>query len=123
MKKILVIIALLAIICSLTIAQQRQTVEERATQQTERLDKTVGLTDEQKNKIQAVNLDIAKQTEEQFGKNRGNREAMQTALRKANAERDNKYKQILTDEQFKKYTEEKAKLEQELRNHRTQRRR
>ena len=123
MKKIFVITVLVVASVAIATAQQRQmpSVEERAKTQTEFMEKQVGLKDDQKAKIKAIDLEFAKQMDEQIQKNRGDRDAMRTKMREIDTARDAKYKEILTDEQFKKYLEEKAKREKELQERRAQR--
>ncbi len=126
MKKVIVMTVLFVAMISVATAQQRGTPpspEERAKSLTERLDKTVGLTDDQKTKIQAINLDLAKKTSEAMQNNRGDRDAMRAKMQEIDTERDTKYKTVLTEDQFKKYADEKAKLEKERQERRGQRQR
>ena len=123
MKKLILTTVLIVASVAIATAQQRQmrSVEERAQMQDEFMEKRVGLTDDQKATIQAINLEFAKQLNEQMQENRGDRDAMRTKMREIDAARDAKYKEVLTDEQFNKYLDEKAKREKELQERRRQR--
>ncbi|GHT78943.1 hypothetical protein FACS189464_3210 [Bacteroidia bacterium] len=85
------------------------TPEERAKQQTTRLDELVKLTADQKTKVEAVNLNLSKKQSAAL-QNNSDREAMRTKMQEFNTERDKKYKEILTAEQYKKYTENAAQM-------------
>ena len=123
MKKLLVISIMLVATISFAAAQQRQrlSADERAKSQTERLEKLVTLTADQKTKIQAINLELAKQMDTQMQNNQGNRDAIRTAMQEIDKSRDAKYKGVLTDEQFKKYSDDKAQRQKEMENRRRQR--
>jgi hypothetical protein len=128
MKKSFVASIMLAITVTFAAAQQqqrqRQTPEERAKSQTERLDKLVKLTADQKKKIETINLDLSKQMDAKMQSNQGNqgnREAMRTAMQEVDKTRDEKYKAVLTDAQFKKYAEDKAQRQKEMAERRGQR--
>ncbi len=123
MKKLFVMTVMFVAAIGLTTAQQRQmpSAEERAKNQTEWLDKLVTLTADQKTKIEAINLDLAKEMDTQMKSNRGDRDAMRAKMQEMDKTRDEKYKEVLTDEQFKKYSDEKAKREKEMQNRRAQR--
>lgn len=124
MKKLFVMTVLFVATFAIATAQQRQrpSAEERAKSQTERLEKLVTLTADQKTKIQAINLDLAKKMDDEMKNNQGNREAMRTKMQEIDKTRDAKYKEVLTEEQYKKYTEDKAKREKEMQERRGQRR-
>ena len=123
MKKLLVMSIMLVAAITFAAAQQRQrpSADERAKNQTERLDKLVTLTAEQKTKVQAINLELAKQMDTQMQNNQGNRDAMRTAMQEIDKTRDAKYKGALTDEQFKKYSDDKEQRQKEMENRRRQR--
>jgi len=123
MKKLILTTVLIVASVTIATAQQRQTrsIEERAKMQDEFMETQVGLTDDQKSTIQAINLEFAKQLDEERQKNRGDRDAMRTKMREIDTARDAKYKEVLTEEQFNKYLEEKAKRENELQERRRQR--
>ncbi|MDR1154878.1 MAG: hypothetical protein LBL04_09200 [Bacteroidales bacterium] len=123
MKKLFVWGIMLVATVSLATAQQRQrqTAEERAKSQTERLDKLVTLTADQKTKIEAISLDLAKQMDTKMQSNQGNRDAIRTAMQELDKTRDVKYKEVLNDEQFKKYSDDKEQRRKEMENRRQQR--
>ncbi len=127
MKKLFVITVMFLATVSFATAQQQQrerpSAEERAKTQTERLEKLVTLTADQKTKIQAINLDLAKKMDTQMQNNSGNREVMREKMQEIDKTRDAKYKEVLTADQFKKYTEDKAKREKEMQERRGQRNR
>jgi Spy/CpxP family protein refolding chaperone len=114
---------MLLVTVSLATAQQRQrrTVEEQAKAQTERLDKLLTLTADQKAKIEAINLDLAKQMNAKMQSNQGNREGIRAAIQELNKARDEKYKKALTAEQFKKYSDNRAQRQKETERRRAQR--
>ncbi|MDR1865161.1 MAG: hypothetical protein LBR08_06270 [Bacteroidales bacterium] len=124
MKKFFVIITLMVATLAIGTAQERRnfgTPEERAKNQTERLHQLLQLTDEQKTKINAVNLELAKKLEADLQNNREDREAMRTKMQEAETAREKKYKEILTDEQLKKYLEDRAAREKQMQERRGQR--
>ncbi|MDR1666419.1 MAG: hypothetical protein LBS03_01810 [Bacteroidales bacterium] len=112
MKKIMIMMVLMTVTVAVSTAQPRQraTPEERAKIQTARLDTLVQLTEEQKTKILSVNTGLAKNTEELFRNNEGNRETMRGKMLELETERDSKYKEILTEEQFEKYSKNLEQL-------------
>jgi Spy/CpxP family protein refolding chaperone len=117
MKKLFVTAVLFAAAATFAAAQQRNipSVEERAKNQTERIDRLVKLTDAQKAQIQAIDLEFAKQMDRQMRGSNSDRNAMRAKIQEINGTRDKKYKETLTDEQFKKYSEDRAKREQQQR--------
>ena len=123
MKKLFVISIMLVATITFAAAQQRQrqTPEESAKAYTERMDTLLKLTADQKTKIQAINLDLAKQMSTQMQNNQGNREAMTKAREEIEKKRDEKYKPVLTADQFKKYLEDKEQRQKEMEARRAQR--
>ena len=113
MKKLLVISMMLVAMVTFATAQQGQgqrqnrTPEERAKIQTDRMVELLGLNADQKAKVEAIELDLAKQQAAKMQNNQGNREVMQTVRQEIDKLRDEKYKPVLTDAQFKKYLENK----------------
>ena len=113
MKKLFVICIMLAASITFVAAQQgqgqrqRQTPEESAKDNTERIEKLLSLTADQKTKIAAIDLELAKEMYALFQKNQGNREAMLTGWQAIDKKRDEKYKPVLTADQFKKYLDDK----------------
>ena len=113
MKKMFVLSVLFVMSIGLVSAQQRgggfqnSTPEERAKIQTDQLNELVTLTADQKTKVQAIFLNDAKKMAE-FRTAGGDRDAMMAKMREMNAERDKKFKEILTADQFKKYSDNQA---------------
>ena len=113
MKKLFVLsIMLLATVTLVSAQQQRQrmTAEESAKAQTARMEKLLSLKADQKAKIQAIDLDLAKQWDAKRQSTQGNREAMTKARQDIEKVRETKYKEVLTADQFKKFTEERDKM-------------
>ena len=123
MKKLFVISIMLVATVTFAAAQQRQrpTPEESAKAYTERMEKLLTLTADQKNKIQAINLDLAKQMNAQFQNNQGDREAMRSAMQAIEKKRDEQYKPVLTADQFKKYLADKEERQKEMERRRAER--
>ncbi|MDR1525505.1 MAG: DUF4890 domain-containing protein [Tannerella sp.] len=115
MKKIFVIaVCIVATLITATAQQQRGrnsgTPEERAKNQTTRLDSLVNLTADQKTKIEAINLDLSKKMSEIFQSTQGDRDKMRSKMDELATERDKQYKAILTDDQYKKYLNNREQL-------------
>lgn len=115
MKKLLVIGIMLAATVSLAKAQQFQqmSAEERAKVQTERMEKLLTLTAEQKSKIEAIDLELSKEMTKMMQNSQGDREAMRSAMQEIDKKRDEKYKTFLSADQFKKYLEDKAERQRQ----------
>jgi hypothetical protein len=116
MKKFFVIaVCMVATLITASAQQQGRrnfgTPEERAKSQTSRLDSLVSLTADQKVKIEAVNLDLSKKMDEVFRSTQDDRDKMRSEMEKITAERDKEYKAILTDEQYKKYQDNREQLQ------------
>jgi len=114
MKKLFVISIMLLATITLVSAQQFQqrTVEERAKAQTDRMVELLKLNAEQKKKIEAIELDLNKKMDEKRKDIQGDREAFRALFQEFDKLRDEKYKPVLTADQFKKYTENKAQRPQ-----------
>ena len=120
MKKLFVVVFMFAATVSFAVAQpggqggqrQRMTAEERAKSTTERMTTLLALNAEQKAKIEAIELELSKQMETERQNAQGNGEAMTAAFQKIDKVRDEKYKTVLTADQFKKYTDDKAQRPQ-----------
>jgi len=118
MKKLFVIVFMLAATVSLVVAQpgqgqrQQRSPEERAKAETERLTTLLTLNADQKAKIGVIELELSKEMETKRQGAQGNREAMIAAFQEIDKKRDNKYKDVLTADQFKKYIDDKAQRPQ-----------
>ena len=123
MKKLFVISIMLIATITFASAQQRQrqTPEESAKTYTERMEKLLTLSADQKTKIQAINLDLAKQMNTQWQNNQGNREAMRSSIQAIEKKRDEQYKTVLKADQFKKYLADKEERQKEMEARRAQR--
>ena len=121
MKKLFVLSIMFLATVSFATAQQRQgqgqrqqmSPEERAKVQTERLEKLLSLTADQKTKVHAIELEIGKEMTAQRQKAQGDREAMRAAMQEVNKKRDAKYKAVLTADQYKKYLEDNEQRQRE----------
>jgi len=110
MKKLFAISIMLVAAVTFATAQQRQmgTPEERAKTQTDRMVDVLKLNADQTAKVQAIELELAKQQTQRMQNNQGNQDGMRAARQEIDKLRDEKYKPVLTDDQFKKYVEDKA---------------
>ena len=120
MKKLFVIVIMLAATVSLVTAQQEgrrqqerrqgqmMTPEERAKAIVGRLSNNLSLTDDQKAQIEVIELDINKQMDEKQQNIRSDREARVALFQEFDKIREKKYRDVLTAEQFKKYSDEKT---------------
>ena len=96
--------------------QGRQMTEEDVKQRVERLSETLEMNEEQKSKIMKYELDSFKKREVERQKYQGDRDAMREQMRKMREERDKVYKETLTEEQMKKYTELQEQRRQQMQN-------
>ena len=108
LKKLFVVTLMLLATITIATAQQRQgmTPEERAKTQTERLEKLLTLSADQKAKVHAIELEIGKEMQAQRQRTQGDRDAMRAAMEAVNKKRDAKYKEVLRADQFKKFVED-----------------
>lgn len=99
---------LIANIC--TFAQgQRLSPEEHAVRQTERMVEKLDLSDDQKVKVEEINLRYANKMKAEMERNQGNREAMRTIMQAMRKDQLAEMKSVLTDKQFKKFKKMAAK--------------
>jgi len=116
MKKLIVAVVMLSATFTFAAAQQgggqRLSAEERAKLQTDRLANLISLSAEQKTKIEAIEVELSKKIEAARQNAQGNREAMQAEFQKIDKTRDEKYKDVLTADQFKTYLDKKEELRQ-----------
>lgn len=86
---------------------QRRTAEERTKATIERLTTQLSLTKDQQTKLDTIYLAYNKELDKVFASGeRPDRETMQ----KSRAALDEKVKAVLTEDQYKKYQEEQAKM-------------
>ena len=76
--------------------------------------KTVTLTDDQKAKVQAVNLKYARLNQEIKTEDQGNRGSLWKDIKANEAERDAELKAVLTPEQFQTYTTAKQQMAEKV---------
>lgn len=118
MKKIGLLLMALFMVCGMAMAQgprgdRNMDPKQRAKEMTERMTKEYALTDEQKEKVQTLNLEMTQKMSENSGEDREARRAkMQTAREEYNV----KLKEVLTEEQYKKHTKAEAERQQRMRN-------
>jgi len=116
MKKLLVISILFLATVGFVSAQQgnrqQRTPEESAKLQTDRMVELLKLDANQKKKIEAIELDLNKKMAEKRQEAQGDREAFRAIFQEFDKLRDEKYKAVLTADQFKKYLANKAERSQ-----------
>ncbi len=119
----------LLVICSVpTFAQpgsgqggRRQMTEEDVKERVERNADSLNLTDQQEKKVLEFELEFFKKNQkirENFDFETGDREAMRELMMKQREERDEKYAEVLTDEQLEKYHEMIDRRRQQMRQRR-----
>ena len=111
MKKIGLMLTALIMVCSVSMAQgprgdRNMDPKKRAEQMTEQMVKDYSLTDAQKEKVQAMNLDMSQKMSEITG---DDRDARRTQMEKIRTDYNTKLKTVLTDDQYTKF--EKAEKE------------
>ena len=118
MKKLFVISIMLLVTVGFVAAQQGQgqrqqrTPEENAKIQVDRMVDLLKLNADVKKKIEVIELDLNKKMAEERQKVQGDREAFRAIFQKYDKLRDDKYKEVLSADQFKKYTDDKAQRPQ-----------
>lgn len=115
MKKIGLLLTALLMVCGVAMAQgprgdRNRDPKQRAEQMTEQMTKDYSLTDDQKEKVKALNLDMSQKMSEISG---DDREARQAKMQEIRQGYNKELKGVLTDEQYKKY--EKAEKERSQR--------
>ncbi len=89
---------------------QEKTPEERATRQTEVLEKRLSLTPEQRSKVYQVNLKRAGAMEKFRSEDRGNKKERMEDRQKLMSKSDKDLEKILNDDQLKIYRDQKEKM-------------
>ena len=118
MKKLFVISIMLLATVSFVAAQQGQgqrqqrTPEESAKIQVDRMVDLLKLNADAKKKIETIELDLQKKMSEERQKAQGDREAFRTIFQKYDKMRDDKYKAVLSADQYKKYFDNKPQRPQ-----------
>ena len=86
-----------------TLMAQGKTPEERASHSAMRMQKKLGLTDEQTAKIQAINLEKIHKIDDLRTKYKDSKKGMGQELKAVAAEADSEYKSILSSDQYTKW--------------------
>lgn len=118
MKKIGLVMVALLMMCGVVMAQgpgggRNMDPKQRAGQMTEQMVKDYSLTDVQKEKVQALNLDMSQKMSEMSG---NDREARRTQMQTMRDDYNKKIKEVLTDEQYQKHTKAEEERRQRMRN-------
>lgn len=114
MKRISLLITALLMVCGVVMAQgprgdRNMDPKQRAQQMTEQMVKDYLLTDAQKDKVQALNLDMSQKMSEISG---NDREARRAKMQEIRQDYNKKLKDVLTEEQYKKHTKAEAERQQ-----------
>ena len=88
------------------------TPEERAKAQTDRLVDLLTLTADQKTKIETIEVELQKQMDTRRQNAQGDMEAFRAIMQEIETAREAKYKDVLTADQLKKYTENRNQRRQ-----------
>ncbi|MDA3879257.1 MAG: hypothetical protein PF436_02615 [Prolixibacteraceae bacterium] len=119
MRRIISTTFLLVFMAVITMAQPPQgregrqfSPEDMAKRQTEQMTEDLKLNELQVEKVSALNKKYAEKMRDAFQNAEGNREQMREKMQTLRTEKDTELKEILTEEQFKKYQEiEKERME------------
>jgi Spy/CpxP family protein refolding chaperone len=105
MRKLMLAAIAVVFVCSTALGQQRQrpSSDDIAKKQTEQMTKNLSLTDDQKAKVDAINLKYAKKQEEAFKSSKEDREAKREEMKKTRDAKDSELKAVLTADQYTKY--------------------
>jgi membrane-associated HD superfamily phosphohydrolase len=122
MKKIIFLtIAGVISITSFSQEKNTRTPEERASTISARMEKNLGLSAEQKQKVYNLALDNIKKIESIREQDKNDKQKMRDEIKKERESYDAGIKSILTPAQYKKWTEEKEKAkEKEMQKHEQQ---
>ncbi|POY37522.1 hypothetical protein C3K47_07090 [Solitalea longa] len=102
-KLIMAVAALLITVAAYSQERTPRGAEERASMQTQKMTKSLSLTDDQQKKVQDINLMYAKKVDELREANAGDREAMFNGLKKIDGEKDAALKVVLSEKQMADY--------------------
>ena len=119
MKKLLLFTASILMISNLAFSRgyRNMSAEEIAKRDIEQLKSELDLTADQEKKAYDISLKNAEKMKETFESSAGDREAMRSTMQLLRKERDDAFREFLTDEQFKGY----QKIQQERIQQRRQR--
>lgn len=96
--------------------QPRQMTEENVKERVNRLADNLKMNEEQKKKILDYELELYKKNQVERQRMMGDREAMRAYMMKQREERDAKYKEVLTKEQWEKFQEDREQRRQDFQN-------
>ena len=115
MKKLFVIVfvMLAATVAAQPGGRMGGTAEERAKATTDRWSEFLTLNAEQKTKLSAIELEMQKQMDTRRQNAQGDFSSMRAAMEEIEKVREEKYKGVLTADQFKKYTAERDRLQRD----------
>lgn len=107
MRKLMMAAVALMFVCSASFGQQRErpSSEDIAKRQTEQMTKSLSLTDDQKSKVEAINLKYAKKQDNAFKSNKEEKQARREEMKKNHEAKDAELKGVLSSEQYVKYQE------------------
>ena len=111
----IIALALFVITTTFSIAQKNKTPEERAKMLTEKMKSELRLSDDQAQKIAAINLDIALKNNQIKSDESMDLESKKIALKESRKVRVAKFKDVLTVSQFEKM----KKMKKERRAHKS----
>jgi periplasmic protein CpxP/Spy len=110
------LVAVFALSFMLAAQPQRMTPQER----TDRLAKDLKLSDEQKTKVLDIFTKSQDSMKKAFDENQGDQETMRPLMQKIRQNTDDQLKKVLTDEQYEKYTSQRANFQRGNRANRPQ---
>jgi sorbitol-specific phosphotransferase system component IIBC len=96
------------------IGVQNMNPVEKATHLTNRMVKSLGLSEEQKTKVMAVNLDAAQKMKSLRENNEIKGKEMHSERKKIEQEKELQLKGILSDDQFQRFIKEKQDMKQRM---------
>ena len=113
MKKLMIALVSVLLMTTNVFAQkqQRLSIEEKAKKQTERMAEKLSLIDEQKLKVEAINLKYAQKQNEMMKSAKEEREAKMKMMKANREEKDAELKKVLTPEQYTLYQQNQQRPE------------
>lgn len=114
MKRIGLLLMTLFMVCSMMMAQgqrgnRNMDPKQRAQEMTDQMTKDYSLTDDQKGKVATLNLEMTQKMSENTD---GDRDARRASMQAAREDYNKKLKEVLTEEQYKKYTKAESERQQ-----------
>ncbi len=105
MKRLAMLVLSALLVSSVMFAQQRQrpSADDMAKRQTEQMVSNLSLNDDQKSKVEAINLKYAQQQQAAFQSSNDDRQARMDEMKKMQEAKDTELKGILTSDQYTKY--------------------